>query len=769
MNVGQDRVLARIKVPEGEGLDWQSYLLPPGLMDAALQAAAGLVLSEPSHAHRPLLPFMLESLEVIARCEKSMWVWVRRAASKGKEYRYDIDLINDEGEICVRLGGLLSRSLTQERTAVAGPVPVRAIPLPEPSASGSAGMGLSLNEKTTNYLKKRLAALLKYPLERLESDAPFEEYGINSIMIVGLTRELEKSFGVLPKTLFFEYQTLDALSDYFLDAHRETLLRLLAPDRPAPPQDLPQRPEKRAPYRVVAPSTPPPPAGCAIAIIGLAGRYPQSDSLDIFWEHLLAGHDLVTEVPPERWDCHRWFSGDKTATGTIYSRWGGFINHADRFDPLFFSISPREATFMDPQERLFLQCAWEAVEDAGYTREALARTTGGRVGVYAGVMYEEYQLYGAQRQAQGEGVALGGSVSSIANRVSYFFNFQGPSLGLDTMCSSSLTAIHLACESLRSGGCEVALAGGVNLSLHPNKYLLLSQGRFASTTGRCESFGSGGDGYVPGEGVGVVVLKPLAQAEADGDAIYGVLRGTAINHGGKTHGYTVPNLKAQADVIGRAFDEAGVELWRCGYLEAHGTGTQLGDPIEIAALSRVFAGEGLRCATGSVKSNIGHTESAAGIAGLTKVLLQMRHGYLVPSLHAETLNPNIDFESTPFRVQREVTAWPRIRREEGGVEREYPRLAGVSSFGAGGSNAHVVVEEYVSEGVKEDEVECRAMVVLSGRDSHSLRARAQGLLDWLEREGENASLGEIAYTLQVGREGMDERLGVVAETKEALR
>ena len=261
------------------------------------------------------------------------------------------------------------------------------------------------------------------------------------------------------------------------------------------------------------------------------------------------------------------------------------------------------------------------------------------MGVFVGVMYEEYQLYGAQAQARGAGFALPGSASSIANRVSYFCGFHGPSLAVDTMCSSSLTAIHLACHSLQRGESRVALAGGVNLSVHPNKYLALSQGQFASSQGKCTSFGAGGDGYVPGEGVGAVLLKPLAQALADGDRIYGVIKGSAINHGGKTNGYTVPNPNAQAQVIGRALQESGVAARAISYIEAHGTGTALGDPIEIAGLSKAFAehggqgkageGQGGWCAIGSAKSNIGHCESAAGIAGLTKVLLQMKHGQLV--------------------------------------------------------------------------------------------------------------------------------------------
>ncbi|WP_141292101.1 beta-ketoacyl synthase N-terminal-like domain-containing protein, partial [Ideonella azotifigens] len=261
-----------------------------------------------------------------------------------------------------------------------------------------------------------------------------------------------------------------------------------------------------------------------------------------------------------------------------------------------------------------------------------------------------------QEQARGHNLAVFNSPASIANRISYWCNFSGPSLALDTMCSSSLTAIHLACQSLRQGNCSVAVAGGVNVSVHPNKYLMLAQGKFISGKGRCESFGQGGEGYVPGEGVGAILLKPLAQAQADGDHIYGVIKASAINHGGKTNGYTVPNPNAQAKVIERALRDGGIDARDISYIEAHGTGTSLGDPIEIAGLAKAFGqwtSDRQYCAIGSAKSNIGHCESAAGIAGVTKVLLQLKHRQIAPSLHSSVLNPNIDFEATPFVVQQE--------------------------------------------------------------------------------------------------------------------
>ena len=658
------------------------------------------------------------------------------------------------------------------------------------AAQPPSGMGDVLEEKALHYFKKVLASIIKLPVHRVEGEAPLEQYGLDSVMAMQLTSALESSFGSLSKTLLFEYQTIQALTAHFIASHRDRLVSLLGVEDRGP---LPaavaasvevggaggrRRHGRAAPLRQAG-AAEPGPGALDVAIIGLSGRYPQAANVEEFWRNLREGRDCISEIPKERWDHRLYFDEDKNQPGKTNSKWGGFIDGVDQFDPLFFNISPREAEFMDPQERLFLQCVYEALEDAGHTRETLGQADGlglgGNVGVYVGVMYEEYQLYGAQEQARGRPISLPGSASSIANRVSYFCNFHGASMAVDTMCSSSLTALHLACQSLQRGGCDLAIAGGVNVSIHPNKYLLLGLGKFVSSKGRCESFGEGGDGYVPGEGVGAVLLKPLSKAVSDGDHIYGVIKSTAVNHGGKTNGYTVPNPGAQASVIGRALKQAGINPRAMGYIEAHGTGTSLGDPIEIAGLTKAFrehTAERQFCAIGSAKSNIGHCESAAGIAGLTKVLLQLKHGQLVPSLHSQVLNPHIDFAHSPFVVQQGLSEWPRVVLEENGVRKEYPRLAGISSFGAGGSNAHVVIEEYVasssSRGVIEVSSRRPALVVLSGRTEDRLKERARQLVAALGSRPDG-ELADIAYTLQVGREAMEVRLGLVVGSVAELR
>jgi acyl transferase domain-containing protein/SAM-dependent methyltransferase len=595
-----------------------------------------------------------------------------------------------------------------------------------PASPARADRSDALRPAAEAYLREVLAEELRVPAARINVHEALEAYGIDSVMVMRLSRRLEADFGPLPKTLFFDYQNLSDLAGYFAERHGGRLAQKLTPVREdqAPVEPANISPVPRAIVETVSGGSG---DSDAIAIVGISGRYPMAEDLDELWRNLRDGRDCVTEIPPDRWELDGFYSPERGTRGRSYSKWGGFLSDVDKFDTLFFNIAPNEADMMDPQERLFLETVWHLLEHAGITRGALKDR---RTGVFVGVMYGQYQLL-----ASDDGRLGVSSYASIANRVSYFFNFHGPSLALDTMCSSSLTAIHLACESLRRGECDVAVAGGVNVSIHPRKYLQLSLGGFASSDGRCRSFGEGGDGYVPGEGVGAVLLKPLAAAVADGDTIYGLVRGSAINHGGKTNGYTVPNPHAQSAVIVEALRRAKVDPRHVSYVEAHGTGTALGDPIEIAALTRAY-GESPqpngRCPVGSVKSGIGHLESAAGIAAVTKVLLQMRHATLAPSLHATELNPNIDFAGSPFFVQRELGRWERPAVEEEGRVRTLPRIAGVSSFGAGGANAHVLLEEYetLPPPALDDAPQ---LIVLSAKAEDRLAALAGRLADHLER------------------------------------
>ncbi|MGW1545391.1 SDR family NAD(P)-dependent oxidoreductase [Streptomyces sp. NPDC002346] len=759
---GRPQVLAELRLPAAaEPVD--RYRLHPSIVDGALQATIGLGLSagaRTEQAGRPALPFALQGLTAAGPTPATAYAWIRHqdgSSPDAASAKLDVTILDERGQVCVELTGLSARVLPGgpgERPAPA-PVP-QAAPVTASADAPSA-------DRALDYIREQLATALEAAPERLDVDTPLEHYGMDSMMAMELTRHLEGPFGPLSKTLFFEVRTIRALSEHFLAEYPEQVRAALGASGAEPVTTSASvasvestgesSGERRAPR-----------APTDIAIVGVSGRYPEAEDLDAFWQNLRSGRDCIREVPESRWD-HRELPGGK---------WGGFLDGVDRFDPLFFHISPREAEYLDPQERLFLQCVHHTLEDAGYTGANLAPA--GKVGVFVGVMYEEYQLHGAQAQARGQHVALSGSPSSIANRVSYFYDFHGPSMAVDTMCSSSLTAIHLACEAIRSGQCASAVAGGVNVSVHPNKYLMLSQGKFAASDGRCRSFGEGGDGYVPGEGVGAVLLKPLDRAIADGDHIHAVIKGTALNHGGRTHGFSVPSPAAQGEVIATALAEAEVPPAALSYLEAHGTGTALGDPIEIAGLVKAFrtAGGGAlpqSLAIGSVKSNIGHCESAAGIAAVTKVLLQLKHRELVPSLHSAVPNPHIDFERTPFRVQQQLEPWRRPTLLVDGEERELPRVAGVSSFGAGGSNAHVILAEYEPEAAHREvpaDGTRPVAVVLSAMSEQQLVQQARRLLARAEELGD-ADLAAVAWTLQTGRVTLDERLAFTATSMESLK
>ncbi|MGN6152105.1 MAG: SDR family NAD(P)-dependent oxidoreductase [Lysobacteraceae bacterium] len=505
--------------------------------------------------------------------------------------------------------------------------------------------------------------------------------------------------------------------------------------------------------------------GMEIAIVGMAARLPKARNAEELWENLVAGRDCITEIPQSRYARRR----NRDALGRYR---GGFIDDLDRFDSLFFNISPREAETLDPQERLFLEVSWEALEDAGYYPEAFqSEELGARhIGVYVGAVWAMYQMVGAEERLTGNKVIANSFLWSIANRVSYFMNFTGPSIAVDTACSASLTAIHLACDAIQRGECAAALVGGVNLDVHQCKQEITVAGGLLSEEGLCRAFGRGASGYVPGEGVGALLLKPLAHAKRDRDNIYAVVKGSAISHGGRNSGYSVPNSKAQCDVITAALKRADVDARSIGYIEAHGTGTELGDPIEISGLNQTFERYDVplhSVAIGSIKTNIGHLEAAAGIAGVCKTLLQMRHRTLVPSLHSGELNEFIDFAHSPFVVQQQLAPWQP--KQVDGVAQ--PLRAGISSFGAGGSNAHVILEAVERDAPAAQDDRSLRIFPLSARNEEQLRHAAERLKAFVEKDRDSAaaaSLDDIAFTLQVGRKSFDHRVALIAGSREQL-
>lgn len=627
---------------------------------------------------------------------------------------------------------------------------------PEAGTAAAEGDG-TLRTGMQKYLKEMFAKTTQIPVSQIGSKAEFEKFGIDSILIMELNKQLEKDFGTLPRTLFFEYNNLEDLAGYFVKMHPEKIRSTLGVEEQAYTRERKEirlqasgaetermvveapailRTRFASSYREAPDSS-----GRQeiqeddIAIIGISGRYPEADNLEEFWENLKTGKDCITEIPPDRWDYTGEFDPERGKEGKYYCKYGGFLKDVDKFDAPFFHMSPRDAMGSDPQERLFLETVQHTIEDAGYRRSDFSKA---KVGVYVGVMYGQYNLFGVEETLKGNPMALNSLYASIANRVSYFFNLTGPSIALDSMCSSSLTALHLACESLHKGESDMAIAGGINLTIHPDKYRFLCSVGFISSDGKCRSFGEGGDGYVPGEGVGAVLLKPLSKARKDKDHIYAVIKATAINHNGRTNGYSVPSPNAQTALMAETFAKSGIDPRTLSCIEGHGTGTALGDAIEIVALSKVFGeytGDRQFCPIGSVKSNVGHLESAAGMAALAKVLLQMKNRQLVPSLHSETVNGNINFKDSPFYIQHELSEWKRPVTTVDGVKKNHPRRAAISSFGAGGSNAHVIIEEF--EGIKKEKAVKRGakkVFVLSAKSREGLHTYAENFLAFLEKQ-----------------------------------
>ncbi|MFM8445697.1 MAG: amino acid adenylation domain-containing protein [Methylococcus sp.] len=773
LRTGPGGVLAELCLPDARVAAGAPFYLHPGLLDSALQATLGLAYSGADSgdgSSATAIPFSVDAVHIHAPLPPALRVRISDSPAKpGSRLRkVDLWMTSPEGRLLVAIRGFATRPLT-------GSPPAPQVPTHWVSEKRATRDKAAVLRQLTELLSKTT----RIPLKNIDSLGPIEDFGLNSAIILELTGALEKTYGALPKTLFFEYGSLDELADYLLalDVPNDVEPVLPVPVAEDPGVSAGAATPATGPERVpTAPARPASAGALDIAIIGLSGRYPEAADLEAYWTNLREGRDCISEIPAGYWDWRRYYSSDRDEPGRHTCKWGGFIPDADKFDPLFFKIMPNAAALVDPQERVFLEESWAALEDAGYTPSDFGPADAaerGEVGVYVGVMYGEYQLRARDAQHAGRDITVANFYSSIANRVSYAFNFTGPSFAVDTMCSSALTAIHLACQDLRLGRTGLALAGGVNLNLHPNKYAVLSGGQFISTRGKCESFGAYGDGYVPSEGVGVVVLKRLEDAVRDGDHVYGVIKGSALNHGGKATGYSVPNPKAQSAVIRRALQEAGIDPRHISYIEAHGTGTQLGDPIELVGLAKAYPewpDPDQPWLIGSCKSNIGHCESAAGIAGLTKVLLQMREAEIVPSLHSTELNPNIPFERIPFRVNRTLTPWPRPRLEG----REIPRMAALSSFGAGGSNAHFIVSEHLEAAPAQPVASVPRLFVWSALTASRLEAMIERFASHLERHAgtladPNRWLRDAAFTLQVGREPMPYRLAVVADSVAGLR
>lgn len=499
---------------------------------------------------------------------------------------------------------------------------------------------------------------------------------------------------------------------------------------------------------------------CEIAIIGISGQFPKAKNLDEYWDNLKNGRDCVSEIT--RWDMSAIYDEHPGKQHKTYCKDGGFLDDIDEFDPQFFDLSPKQAEFMEPRQRMFMEEAWNVIEDAGYSGQALSGT---KCGVFVGCEGTTYYFDHISKDNFNPNIFLGESNSALAARISYYLDLKGPSVTIDTACSSSLVAIHLACESIKSGDCQTAIAGGVTIMSLPEGYVLLSSMNMLSKEGRCKTFDESADGFVPGEGVGVVLLKPLSQAVKDRDHIYGIIKGTGINQDGKTNGLTAPSAVSQTTLEKEVYERYGINPETISYVEAHGTGTQLGDTIEFDALKKAFESYTDKknfCAIGSVKTNIGHASAAAGVSGVLKVLLAMKNGQLPPSLHLHNCNKLIHFEESPFYALQQLQPW----EGKNGIRR-----SAVSSFGHSGTNCHMVIDDairYNQEG-KGSLTKPYYFVPVSAKTKDALQKKWIDLSHWLKSSGADKNLEDILFTLQEGRNHFKVRSVVIVDSMEDLK
>lgn len=578
-------------------------------------------------------------------------------------------------------------------------------------------------DKLIAWLCHRVAKSLSLSSDQIKVDEPLEHYGLGSKENVMISGDLEELLDrELPHTILWDYPTIEALVSYLVG--EET--------------------QERVEIRTAKKNEP-------IAIIGIGCRFPGASSPDEFWKMLMKAENHVSSVPDGRWSS---FSTHLLETSSI--AYGGFLSRIDQFDPSFFGISPREAERMDPQQRLLLEVTWEALEDSGLTKD---RLQGSDTAVFMGVSGSDYRSL--MEKETDFYYLTGNSTSMIANRISYFMDWNGPSMTVDTACSSSLVAVDLACQSIRSGQTSLAFVGGVQLLVTPSNSIRFAAGNVLSPDGRCKTFDASADGYVRGEGAGVIVLKSLSQAQKDGDLIYAVIHGSSVNQDGKSNGLTAPNVHAQKALLKQAVRSAGIQPTDVFYVEAHGTGTPLGDPIEAKALAEVYADQREEpLYLGSVKTNMGHLEAAAGIAGLIKSALSLYHGWIPPHLHFQKWNPQIPVNKHKLEVVIKPVKFPK------------QAYAGVSAFGFGGTNSHVILGEAPA---KPNEMsqhrtdERYSLLTISARSKESLQKQVTQYKNYLQHAS-SVSLADVAANVWQTRDQHDERLVLLAkERQEAVK
>ncbi|MFI9124074.1 SDR family NAD(P)-dependent oxidoreductase [Streptomyces bikiniensis] len=741
VHYGHRRVLARVDIPADGPLETEVTAL-----DAALQTMAVLTLADPEAPTGTFLPVSIDRAARWGDLAHTEFVLLDGAEPGADGVRRgDAVLLAADGRVLVRLDGIEYRTVTGNATDGVVPAGTTAASGPAPRPARLAAAEAAVVEA--------VRAALHDP--RITATTSLSAVGIDSMLATAVAADLDERYGVpLSPT-----DVLDAPDCRTLAAHVAELA----------PEDAFARSEAGAPAVEAAPrttdgavrpaalyGTDPGEAASAddVAVIGLAVAVPGATDPEGLWDVLAGAGDRVGPAPARRWGRY----ADEREPDV-----GGFLDGVEEFDARFFDFFPKQAEALDPQARWLLRTTWEALESAGLPPRGLSPATG----VFVGASYQHYKDYNLSPELDAP-AGLGNHNAFLANRVSFFLDLHGPSMTIDTLCSSSLVALHTAVRSIRAGECEQAVVAGVRVAVSPLHYVAMRNLRALSPSGRSRPFDAGADGFVPGEGVVTVVLKPLRAALRDGDRVRGVVKGTAVNHGGRTSGLTVPSSAAQQSVISAALADAGVSVESIGLVEAHGTGTSLGDPIEVEGLTRAWRGVTDRsqfCAIGSLKGNVGHLEPAAGLAGLVKVLLSMERGVVPPSLHVVRPNDHIRFEDTPFFLADRVMEWPR---PQGG-----PRRGAVSAFGMGGVNAHVILEEAPEAPVRDVPAPETFVVRVTGADETAVRTLAAAYAARFDAARDAVETADLCHTANTGRSVLEFQTAVhgrsAADLAAALR
>lgn len=599
-----------------------------------------------------------------------------------------------------------------------------------------------------DIIRRVLSDVTGYDISTFTAGFELDALNPDSVIINSFNSRIEKYFTGLPKTILYEKNTVEEIAEYVIK-QKTHIIKPLAVNNVGIEAGSASAPDEKNDR------------SSKLAIIGISGRFASAESVGELWNAVIDEKSLISGLPTDRWKEHE--KQLRLYDEEIYCKSGGFMKDIYGFDTELFHISPREAKLTDPQERKFMEVVFEALQDSGYISKSLSSS---KVGVFVGSTTNTFSSYAENSWTSGSFEAAQATPWSISNRISWFYNFHGPSMTIDTACSSGAAAFHTACQSIKSGDCDTAVVGGVNIYTHPYKYAVMCRKQMLSRSGVCSAFGQGADGFVPGEGVSAVIIKRLEDAVRDNDHIYAVIESSAINTAGKSKGFLVPDINQQAEVIEKALSDADLVPDDITYIEAHGTGTQLGDPIEIAALNKVYR-RGSRtklCPVGSVKTNIGHLESASFFASLAKVICMIKERKIAKTLNSADINTNIDMENTPFYFPQSGTEWK--------ADSNGRRIAAISSFGAGGVNVHVIVSEY--DDLNNDSTACnreKLWFPVSAVSDKRLMTYLAIIKDWLtESSSSHTGFGDICYSLRRKMPMLDISVGICAHSAdEAVR